>query len=126
MLQHGQRGMGSCMFNQRFQRAVKTSIYIPPVNIQGGSVGADLCLAMQMWGLKLEARLESGEVLAAKLVIPRAMQTRVRIAHKLNSLLLDSHRKHWKIAPAKYFMSIKVKSMDLFLNHVLATGHPAW
>lgn len=36
---------------------------------------ADLCLAMQMWGLKLQARLESVKALAAKLVIPREMHS---------------------------------------------------
>lgn len=61
------------MFNQHFQRAVKTSIYIPWLDIQCGCVEADLCLAMQMWGLKLQARLESREALAAKLVIPGEM-----------------------------------------------------
>lgn len=39
-------------------------------------VEADLCLAMQMWGLKLQARLESGEALAAKLVISRETHRR--------------------------------------------------
>lgn len=64
------------MFNQRFQCAVKTSIYIPRVDIQCGCEEADLCLAMQMWGLKLQARLQSGEAFAAKLVIPREMHLR--------------------------------------------------
>lgn len=54
------------MFNEHIQHAVKTSIYIPRVDIQHKCVEADLCLAMQMWGLKLEARLESGEVISAK------------------------------------------------------------
>lgn len=57
----------------RFQRAVQTSIYIPRPDIQCGCVEADLCLAMQKWGLKLEARLESWEAFAAKLVIPTEM-----------------------------------------------------
>lgn len=61
------------MFNQHFGSAVKTSIYIPRVDIQRGCVEADLCLAMQMRGLKLQAGLERGEALAAKLVIPREM-----------------------------------------------------
>lgn len=61
------------MFKQHFQHAVKTSIYIPRLDIQCGCVEADLCLAMQMWGLKLKARLGSRAVLAAKLVISRKM-----------------------------------------------------
>lgn len=61
------------MFNQHFQCAVKTSIYIPRVDIQCGCEEADLCLAMQMWGLKLQARLQSEDTFAAKLVILREM-----------------------------------------------------
>lgn len=67
------------MFNQDFQRAVKTSIYIPRVDIQCRCVEADLCLAMQMWGLKLQARLESGEALAAKLVNPWEMHSQAYV-----------------------------------------------
>lgn len=75
------------MFNQHFQRAVKTSIYIPRLDIQRGCVEADLCLAMQMWGLKLQARLESREALAAKLVIPREMLLQARVhAHSQTAL----------------------------------------
>lgn len=88
------------MFNQHFQRAVKTSIYIPRLDIQRGCVEADLCLAMQMWGLKLQARLESREALAAKLVIPREMllqahvctHTHKQLSLRPNLLLLVSDR----------------------------------
>lgn len=88
------------MFNQHFRHAVKTSIYIPRLNIQCGCVEADLCLAMQMWGLKLQARLESREAHAAKLVIPREMllqayvctRTHKQLKLKPNFLLLVSDR----------------------------------
>lgn len=88
------------MFNQHFQCAVKTSIYIPRLDIQRGCVEADLCLAMQMWGLKLQARLESREALAAKLVIPREMllqahvctHTHKQLSLRPNFLLLVSDR----------------------------------
>lgn len=75
------------MFNRHFQRAVKTSIYIPWADIQRGCVEADLCLAMQMWGLKLQARLESGEALAAKLVIPRETHSQAHVCADITNVL---------------------------------------
>lgn len=47
--------------------------FIPQVDIQCGCEEADLCLAMQMWGLKLQARMQSRKEFAAKLVTPREM-----------------------------------------------------
>lgn len=58
------------MFNQRFQRAVKTSIYIPRVDIQcgGWSMFSYANMGIKTWG-----QAGNGEALTAKLGIPSKM-----------------------------------------------------
>lgn len=104
------------MFKQHFQHAVKTSIYIPRLDIQCGCVEADLCLAMQMWGLKLKARLGSRAVLAAKLVISRKMllqahmclHTKKQLQIRPNFLFLASDRIETEITLTKCHISSDV------------------
>lgn len=60
------------MFSQHFQVAVKTGIYIPQPHTRRARAEADLCLAMQMWGLKTPGQAgEQRGALAAKLVTSR-------------------------------------------------------
>lgn len=72
-------GQNECLINIRVQSQQSFILFLELIS--RGCEQADLSLVMQMWGLKLQALLESGNRTAAKLVIPGKTQSQIQCAH---------------------------------------------